>query len=691
MGLSNSGDLFYSHAYATSLINTEIRSSTGAVVYSASISGLPPTGSIPVFTAMSPNGRLLIGRYDPSPQTPFLAEVCPVEVTPSATTVPMEGGTVTVSVKADADCEWYSEASGRQRGNGEVSLTMPASQAPKTSHVWVAWQDVVILQGGGACEYRLPGTAYLIGAEGGTVRVPVTTAPDCPWLATGGDHVDIAPAAGTGPGELTVTVKPGESPQDRRYSITIGDAVLIIHQDPAPCRRQFTFPSELGAGSGAAMLTQQTQPECHVYSNADVDWLRPDILVRDSPALSHQIFFYGLNSIGQSRAAQLRTGSTLVQTRQQIAAPSDALLVEPALSKGPRQKFRFTFAEPAGEPEVSIGKACNIHYRGGFFPFNVDGSCQLNDAGVTSVAGRFRTIDLDVTLAERGPLSIVSGTRSLGAFLATDRAPESPRLTAPKPPSGATGFSIDSDHGYGGTFRMVLESANRQPIRIAALTFQATGRDFIRSCTVELIVATRQFSLITYDGTGQSRAGPIELGATGTLESDACIVKGVGGAFTAVNPDGSRAVWDVTLLFRSTWSGLHFATVEVVGSDGVRLNQGGQYYTIDPQVNTPSVALYSDLLRVGISASAAIASARVAAGACLFEYDPAGGLRAGAAQPCRLDLTRSAAVASGTNLTLVLAYSGDQSGGGLRPLKVEATPVGGVASGWFQLGQVPAR
>src|SRR5262249_8678653 len=102
--------------------------------------------------------------------------------------------------------------------------------------------------------------------------------------------------------------------------------------------------------------------------------------------------------------------------------------------------------------------------------------------------------------------------------------------------------------------------------------------------------------------------------------------------------------------------------------------------------------VFSDLLRVGIAASAGIASARVAAGACLFEYDSAGGLRAGAGQPCRLDVARSVAVASSGNLTLVLAYSGDSSGASdLRPLKVEATPVGGVASGWFALGQVPAR
>lgn len=693
MALSNSGVLYYTHSQALSSIITEIRSNTDAVVFLASDSTLAPRGSIPVFTGMSPNGQLLIGSYTSSSSL-FQAEVCPVEVTPSETAVPLEGGTVSVAVKAAADCEWYSEALGRKKGDAEVTLTIPATQASKTSHYWVAWHDVVVRQGGGACEYRLPGSAYLIGAEGGTVRLPLATAPDCTWFASGNDHVELSPATGTGPAELRVAVKPSDSPQSQRYTITVGDAALTIFQDPVICLHQVTFPSQLGAGSGAALLTQQAQPGCHVYSYAEVDWLRPYGLVQDSPSSSHEFFFYQANPGGQSRVAALKTMNAVVPTQQQPAAPGEALLVEPATGTGPRQRFRFTFAEPVGEPEISIGKACTIHHRTGFFPFTVDGSCQLNDASVTTMAGRFRTVDLDVTLVARGPLSIMSGTRSLGAFLATGRSPDKPQLTAPKPQSGAIGFSIDSDHGYGGTFRMVMESANRMPIRTAALTFWTSGGPGIYSCTVELNVSTRQLSLSTYNGNNSPRIpGTIELGGPGALESDACIVKGAGAAFIAQSSDGSRAVWDVTVLFRSTWNGLRAAWVDVVGSDGVTLRQPGSItYTIDPQVMTPSVAVYSDLVRVGISANVAIASARVGAGACLFEYDPVGGLREATGQRCRLDAARSAAVASGGNLTLVLAYSGDPSGTvGLRPLRVEATPVGGVASGWFELGQVPSR
>lgn len=687
MMLSNRGDLYYSHSNPPNDIHTEIRSSSDAVVYAASDSYLNPKGSIPLFSGMSPNGQLLIGRYAPS-QTAFVAEVCAVKVTPSETAFPLEGGTITITVQADADCEWYSEASGRQRGNGELTLNIPAAQTPSTTHVWIAWQELVIRQQGGACDYRLPGSRYRIGAEGGTIRVAIATMPDCTWRTTGNDHVDVSPAAGVGPGEVRITVKPSETPQDSYYPVIIADQTLTIFQSPATCRRQLTFPSELGAGSGAALLTQQTFPECHVFFESSVDWLRAEGWVRDSPSSSHQIFFYGGNLTGQVRAGQVMTRTDAVSTHQTMSTTAGALLVEPATGSGPRQKFRFTFAEPAGEPVVSIGEKCTIRQRGGFFPFAVDGTCQLNDAAVTTLAGTFRNIDLDVTVAERGPLRIISGTRSLGAFIATDKTPDAPRLTNPTPQTGAAGFAIDSDHGYGGTFRMVLESVNGQPIRTASLTFAASNGAFIRSCVVTLDVATRQLRASTFDGTGEARIGPLQLGATGMLETDACIVNGAGGAFTSLSADGSRAVWDVTVLFRSVWSGLRFASVEVIGGDGAkRLQPRSIYYTVDPQVTTPSVVLYNDLLRLGIAADEPIASARVAAGVCLFEYDSTGGLRAGVGQPCRLDLARSAAVATGNSLTLVLGYSGDSSGAG-GALKVEATPVGGVASGWLQMGQL---
>lgn len=414
LGLSNTGLLFYTSLLAIIRVDvsTRIANTSGTFVYAADSSYLDPAKRVPLLLAISPNGFRFAGRYHPSGES-FVAEVCSTEVRPSATEIPLEGGTVRVTVTAAEDCEWYHQGFHR-RGVGEVTLTIPAASVPITTHVMIAGKDIVIRQGGGSCEYLLPGNGFWAGQAGATVDVSIMTGPDCPWTATGTEQVEVVPSSGRGPGLVRMTLKPNQSTNPAISDATVAGQQIRVVQDAVPCRRDIAFPTTLGAGSGAALLTMEARPECRAFSGTVSSWMRGGGLTQSSPTSSYALFHYDANPSNQPRTAEAATVGQVLSTIQQIAAAGDPLLVEPALGSGPRQIFRFTFAEPLAEARLSVGTACTVTFRGGLSPFAVQGTCQLNDANVTAMAGKFRTVELDLTIRERGALRVMAGAQSLG-------------------------------------------------------------------------------------------------------------------------------------------------------------------------------------------------------------------------------------------------------------------------------------
>ncbi len=231
IGLSDSGLLFFTHSYALGSVNTEIRANDGAVLYAARDTYIRPSGSTPLISSMSPNGRLFVGRLFPwGPD--FVAEGCATEVTPRKADLPLEGGTIVLAVAAAQDCEWYYSGS-RRRGDAEISLRIEPSQVPKLVHATVAGKDVVIRQGEGGCEYSLPGSAFLVPPAGGTVSVSIRTEPDCAWTAIAPSDSTVNPPSGFGPGEILLTigpVQPSPLPYRSREFTIAGQRFIVVQR-----------------------------------------------------------------------------------------------------------------------------------------------------------------------------------------------------------------------------------------------------------------------------------------------------------------------------------------------------------------------------------------------------------------------------------------------------------------------------
>src|SRR5437667_8572292 len=145
---------------------------------------------------------------------------CRFDVSVSNTTVPAQGGTVTVNVQSGGTCgwtaasqtEWIAVSAGSSgTGNGSVTLNVAANGgAARTGKVLVAGETITLTQAqapaspsaptptppGPSCDPSLTPASQAFAAEGGTGTVSVVISEGCAWTAaTGADWMALVSGA----------------------------------------------------------------------------------------------------------------------------------------------------------------------------------------------------------------------------------------------------------------------------------------------------------------------------------------------------------------------------------------------------------------------------------------------------------------------------------------------------------------
>jgi hypothetical protein len=132
--------------------------------------------------------------------------------------LPFDGGRTNVAVNSARECEWTlaSDTSwlvvtpSAGVGASEVTLTAAANgdAIPRTGVLNLNDQRITLTQEPAPCRWELGQMRASVGADGGTVVIPLSTLIGCPWTATPTEGwLRVPRSSGTGPAQIDVSVQ----------------------------------------------------------------------------------------------------------------------------------------------------------------------------------------------------------------------------------------------------------------------------------------------------------------------------------------------------------------------------------------------------------------------------------------------------------------------------------------------------
>ena len=171
---------------------------------------------------------------------------CSYAISPSSASYGSAGGSGSVSVTADAGCDWTAvsnaawitvTAGANGSGNGSVSYSVAAngSTGSRNGTVTIAGQTFTVSQSGISCSYAINPTSASYGENGGSGSVGVTANAGCSWSASSNDSwiTVTSGASGSGNGTVGYSVAANGSTSARSGSITIAGETFTVNQDGA--------------------------------------------------------------------------------------------------------------------------------------------------------------------------------------------------------------------------------------------------------------------------------------------------------------------------------------------------------------------------------------------------------------------------------------------------------------------------
>ncbi len=208
---------------------------------------------------------------------------CSFNISPAGATVASTASSGSVSVTTTAGCAWTASSGapwitigsgGSGSGPGQVGYSIAANSGPaRQSSLTIAGRTFAIAQASG-CTYSVSPTSVDIPAAGGTGAPTVTTAPGCPWNASGGAGWVTFPSpnnAGPGPAQFVVA---GNNSPPRIDTVTIAGQPFTVRQ-ASPCTFTLVppFATYDGNGGGGAILVIVVG-SCTWTATSTVEWIR---------------------------------------------------------------------------------------------------------------------------------------------------------------------------------------------------------------------------------------------------------------------------------------------------------------------------------------------------------------------------------------------------------------------------------
>lgn len=297
---------------------------------------------------------------------------CQTTLAGNPSTVPPDGGSVTVNVTAARDCTWTATAdvswmqlsATSGQGNATVNVTVARNELPaaRSGAVAVNDQRFVVSQEPRPCTYELRPLPQNFGAEGGAGSISVETLTGCAWTATSSAAwLRVITPSGSGSGAVSFDVA-GNSGPAREASITIAGRSVTINQDaagqpaPAPSCGLLLAPTAMSAAAAGSThtVTLTTNPECDWTATSSASWLT---VAPPGGRGAGTLTITAARNTGNARTATVTAG-TQVATVTQAAAPACTVAIDPASAS-------FTAAGGEGRVRVTTQDGCEWTAGGG--------------------------------------------------------------------------------------------------------------------------------------------------------------------------------------------------------------------------------------------------------------------------------------------------------------------------------------
>ena len=209
---------------------------------------------------------------------------CSYNLSSSGASVPSTASSGSVSVTTSGGCAWAASSgapwitiTGGSSGSGpgQVGYSIAVNTGPaRQSSLTIAGRSFSISQASG-CTYSVSPTSGDFPAAGGTGAPTVTTAPGCPWNASGGSGgwITFPTPNNTGPGPAQFVVAPNAG-EPRSDSVTIAGQPFTVRQ-ASPCTFTLVPPFanyDRNGGTGAILVV--VVGSCSWTATSAVEWVR---------------------------------------------------------------------------------------------------------------------------------------------------------------------------------------------------------------------------------------------------------------------------------------------------------------------------------------------------------------------------------------------------------------------------------
>ena len=246
-------------------------------------SGMGPAPVAVTVAATAGKSRAGTAVIAGQPFTVTQAQGCSYAVQPSTATIGASGGTVTVALTANRECDWTATSNdswitiqGRASGSGDatVTLNVAATIGPSRSgSVMVGGQRVTVSQTQG-CSFSISPENASAPSGASTGKVSVTTAAGCNWTASSSaSWLTISSgASGSGNGDVNYAVAATSGP-GRSATLTVAGKTFTLNQGEG-CT--FTLSSSSGNvddSGGTGSFNVQTASGCDWTASSSAGWL----------------------------------------------------------------------------------------------------------------------------------------------------------------------------------------------------------------------------------------------------------------------------------------------------------------------------------------------------------------------------------------------------------------------------------
>lgn len=211
---------------------------------------------------------------------------CAVAFDTAATTLPSSGGSGSLTIKTERECQWTAQPEGAwltitagSSGQGEGSVQFNAAQntdpVARNGAIMVNGLRAPITQAAAECQFQLGTTSQSFGQIGGTGAVDVQASSSlCSWTANSDvDWISITSGtSGRGSARVAFTVAPTTGPP-RAGTLTVAGLRFNVSQAEGCTFAIAPTTFAVGAAGGSNVVAVTAGPGCPWTASSDVNWI----------------------------------------------------------------------------------------------------------------------------------------------------------------------------------------------------------------------------------------------------------------------------------------------------------------------------------------------------------------------------------------------------------------------------------